>query len=121
MESGDADVEFSESIAVRNVDLQLANREMVRSVSDPLAGLHRAAQQIPLSELAEIRVLEGPNLIKGEGGLLCSYVQCNVRGRDVVGFVDEAKRAIAAGVELPRACIWNGAASSSTKSAPGAR
>ncbi|MCY2929082.1 MAG: efflux RND transporter permease subunit [Planctomycetota bacterium] len=53
---------------------------------------------IPLSEVATIRKVEGPNVIKSEDGLLRSYVQLNVRDRDMVGFVEEARRAVEAAV-----------------------
>jgi Cu(I)/Ag(I) efflux system membrane protein CusA/SilA len=56
---------------------------------------------IPLSELADVRVVEGPSMIKSENGLLRAYVQVNVRGRDEVGFVEEAQRAVAEKVKLP--------------------
>lgn len=59
------------------------------------------AVQVPLSDVASVRVVEGPSMIKSENGLLRSYVQLNVRGRDVVGFVEEAQRVIQSRVELP--------------------
>ncbi|GIW88199.1 MAG: hypothetical protein KatS3mg108_2523 [Isosphaeraceae bacterium] len=58
-------------------------------------------RQIPLAEVAEIRVVEGPAMIKSENGLLRAYVQLGVRDRDVVGFVEEARRVVAERVELP--------------------
>ena len=57
--------------------------------------------QVPMAELADIRVVEGPSVIKGENGLLRSYIQLNVRGRDEVGFVEEARRVVAEKVPLP--------------------
>ncbi|RUL83571.1 efflux RND transporter permease subunit [Tautonia sociabilis] len=57
--------------------------------------------QVPLSQVADIRVVEGPSVIKSENGLLRAYVQLNVRDRDVVGFVEEARRAVEEQVELP--------------------
>lgn len=50
--------------------------------------------QIPLRLVADIRFVEGPNSIKAENGRLRNYVMLNVRGRDVVGFVEEARQAI---------------------------
>jgi Cu(I)/Ag(I) efflux system membrane protein CusA/SilA len=66
--------------------------------------------QIPLSELAEIRVIEGPSMIKSENGLLRAYIQLNVRGRDEVGFVEEAQRVVAEKVALPAGMYleWSG-------------
>ena len=60
-----------------------------------------APVQVPLSEVATLRVVEGPSMIKSENGMLRSYVQLNVRGRDVVGFVEDAQRQIREKVKLP--------------------
>jgi Cu(I)/Ag(I) efflux system membrane protein CusA/SilA len=57
--------------------------------------------QIPISDVAEIKVVEGPSVIKSENGMLRSYVQLNVRDRDIVGFVEEAQAAVAEKVKLP--------------------
>ena len=65
------------------------------------AGSVPQALQIPLGQIASVRVVEGPAIIKGENGLLRNYVQLNVRGRDVVGFVHEAQRVVAQQVKLP--------------------
>ena len=54
----------------------------------------RPALQIPLRMVADIRFVEGPNAIKAENGRLRNYVTLNVRDRDIVGFVDEARQAI---------------------------
>jgi len=56
---------------------------------------------IPLGALAEIKIVEGPAMIKSENGQLLNYVTLNVRGRDIVGFVDEAQRVVAQKVKLP--------------------
>jgi Cu(I)/Ag(I) efflux system membrane protein CusA/SilA len=50
--------------------------------------------QIPLTAVADIRVVEGPSMIKSENGLLRAYVQLQVRDRDEVGFVEEARRVV---------------------------
>jgi Cu(I)/Ag(I) efflux system membrane protein CusA/SilA len=91
------------------------------SPSSPAAGLHDAAPphasdgtpalQIPLSQMADVRIVEGPAVIKSENGRLRSYVTLNVRGdRDVVGFVEEAQRVVAARVRLPEGVHleWSG-------------
>jgi Cu(I)/Ag(I) efflux system membrane protein CusA/SilA len=56
--------------------------------------------QVPLGELADISVTKGPTVIKSEEGLLTSYVYIDFSGRDVGGYVDEAK-AKAASVKIP--------------------
>jgi len=66
--------------------------------------------QVPLREVATIRVEQGPSMIKSENGLLRSYVQLNVRDRDIVGFVEEARRKIEERIELPQGYYleWSG-------------
>ena len=66
--------------------------------------------QVPLGEVADVRVVEGPSMIKGENGLLRAYVQCRVRDRDEVGFVEEARRVVAEKVTLPAGVVieWSG-------------
>jgi Cu(I)/Ag(I) efflux system membrane protein CusA/SilA len=67
-------------------------------------------QQVPLAAVADVRIVEGPSMIKSENGLLRAYVQLNVRDRDVVGFVEEAQRAVADKVDLPAGMYleWSG-------------
>jgi Cu(I)/Ag(I) efflux system membrane protein CusA/SilA len=67
-------------------------------------------QQVPLASVADIRIVEGPSMIKSENGLLRAYVQLNVRERDIVGFVEEAQRAVAEQVKLPPGMYleWSG-------------
>jgi Cu(I)/Ag(I) efflux system membrane protein CusA/SilA len=50
--------------------------------------------QIPLAAVADVRVVEGPSMIKSENGLLRAYIQLRVRDRDEVGFVEEAQRVV---------------------------
>jgi Cu(I)/Ag(I) efflux system membrane protein CusA/SilA len=50
---------------------------------------------VPLGELADIKVVKGPTVIKSEEGLLTSYVFVDFSGRDVGGYVDEAKKRVA--------------------------
>ena len=57
--------------------------------------------QIPLEQLAEIRMVEGPSTITREWQRRRIVAQCNVRGRDVGGFVAEARERIAAEIDLP--------------------
>ena len=58
-------------------------------------------RMIPLGQLAEIRVEEGPAQINRERVSRRIGVEANVRGRDLASFVAEAREAVAAQVELP--------------------
>ena len=50
--------------------------------------------QIPLSQLADIRLSQGPAMIRNENGFLAGYVYVDISGRDVGGYVEEAKRRV---------------------------
>ncbi len=81
---------------------------MTGSGSRPAAGMGAAAGasssagvlQIPLGELADISIAKGPTVIKSEEGLLASYVYIDFSGRDVGGYVDEAKAKVAS-IKIP--------------------
>ncbi len=47
--------------------------------------------QVPLAELAEIKLVSGPAMIRDENALLTGYVYVDLAGRDVGGYVEEAK------------------------------
>lgn len=56
---------------------------------------------VPLSTVANIEIVDGPNQISRENGKRRVVVQANVRGRDVAGVVADAQAAIGARVKMP--------------------
>jgi cobalt-zinc-cadmium resistance protein CzcA len=83
---------------------------MVRTPVEWRSDLYRLEQlpifgangrQIPLAELADLITEETPPGIDHERTQRRTFVQCNVRGRDMESFVHEAQRAIARDVKLP--------------------
>ena len=66
--------------------------------------------QIPLSQVARIEHARGPAMISSENGLLLATVLLNVQGRDVGGFVEEARATVARDVALPAGYFvgWSG-------------
>jgi Cu(I)/Ag(I) efflux system membrane protein CusA/SilA len=66
--------------------------------------------QIPLALLARIEHARGPAMISSENGLLLATVLLNVQGRDVGGFVEEARATVARDVSLPPGSYvgWSG-------------
>jgi Cu(I)/Ag(I) efflux system membrane protein CusA/SilA len=66
--------------------------------------------QVPLGQLADIRRRTGPSMIRDENGLLAGYVFVDVTGRDLGGYVDDAKRRVAERVSLPTgySLQWSG-------------
>jgi cobalt-zinc-cadmium resistance protein CzcA len=56
---------------------------------------------VPLSSVADVRRVEGVVSVGRERGQRFTVVRSNVSGRDLVGFVDEARAAVRDGVDLP--------------------
>lgn len=65
---------------------------------------------IPLADIASIKRVEGPVSISRESGQRFAVIRTNVEGRDLVGFVDEAKATIANTISLPEGytLAWGG-------------
>jgi cobalt-zinc-cadmium resistance protein CzcA len=84
-------------LAVRLPDAQRTDREALAATLIPTAG----GAVVRLDQVADVRQTEGPSTIQREWSRRRMVVQCNVRGRDVAGFVDEARDRIATEVELP--------------------
>ena len=72
-------------------------------------GTHIAPAR-PLADLATIDRAEGANQVSRENSKRRVVIQCNVRGRDLAGFVEEARAAIATEVTLPAGAwlAWGG-------------
>jgi len=66
--------------------------------------------QIPLGQLATVRLVNAPMLVKTEDGFLTSWVQVDMEGRDLGGYVRDAKAAVARSVRLPAGYTirWSG-------------
>ncbi len=65
---------------------------------------------VPLTEVAALEKREGVVAVQRERGLRYSVVRANVKGRDLVGFVEEAKRRVSERVRLPSGYFleWGG-------------
>jgi copper/silver efflux system protein len=65
---------------------------------------------VPLGDVAHTGITIGPSMITSENSLLRGTVLMNVRGRDVGGFVEEAKRVVAQRVAMPSGYYieWSG-------------
>lgn len=51
-------------------------------------------QRIPLGQITKIKIMEMPNQISRENGMRRVVIECNVRGRDIGSFVQEAMKKI---------------------------
>ena len=93
-------------LAVRLPDRQRTDAEALGATLIPTG----AGPIVRMDQVARLTSVEGPSTIQREWGRRRIAVQCNVRGRDVAGFVDEAKRAVAREVALPEGSTieWGG-------------
>ncbi len=67
-------------------------------------------RQIPISQLADIVIEDGPSEISRDDIRRRLLIQCNVRGRDLAGFVADAQRTVREQVQLPPgySLAWGG-------------
>jgi Cu(I)/Ag(I) efflux system membrane protein CusA/SilA len=92
-----------------NVRYQRAYRQDVDQIRRILLTMPSGAH-IPLGELANIRRVEGPGMIRNEDGRLAGYVYVDVGDRDIGGYVAEAKAVVAGRLVLPAGYTlrWSG-------------
>jgi Cu(I)/Ag(I) efflux system membrane protein CusA/SilA len=83
---------------------------------DLLEQYRQPGAAVPLGELADVRVVTGPPMIKDENGVLVGYVFADIdpTQRDLGGWVDDAKALVAAQLKLPQAIDCSGPASTSS-------
>jgi copper/silver efflux system protein len=87
-----------------------------RGLRDDLDQLSRvlvmtpSGANVPLAQVADVKLRTGPAMIRNENGLLAGYVFVDIAGRDVGGYVDDAREAVAAQVTLPAGMSleWSG-------------
>jgi len=84
-------------------------RDSVEKLKE-LAVVTPSGQQIPLSAVADIRVEDGPPMIKSENARLNGWIFVDIEGVDLGTYVTEAKKAVADFVELPAgySINWSG-------------
>jgi Cu(I)/Ag(I) efflux system membrane protein CusA/SilA len=66
--------------------------------------------QIPIGQLADISLKTGPGMIRDENGRLSGYVYVDVSGRDIGGYVTDAKQVVKEKVNVPAGyqLVWSG-------------
>ena len=65
---------------------------------------------VPLGEVAKVQLTRGPTSIRTENGQLAVYIFVDIDGRDLGGYVEDAKAAVAKEVKLPQGTTvqWSG-------------
>ncbi|ACF03461.1 heavy metal efflux pump, CzcA family [Rhodopseudomonas palustris TIE-1] len=97
----------------RRTPVLIRGTESLRESPARLAGINLVladGKSVPLANVARLERIDGPVKIDRENGKRLALVMSNVSGRDLVGFVDEAKAAVAAKVKLPEgySIVWGG-------------
>jgi Cu(I)/Ag(I) efflux system membrane protein CusA/SilA len=120
---GDVNDIIETAIGGKNITTTIEGRERypvnvryARGLRENLAGLARVlvptpiGAQVPLTQLARLTMRTGPAMINNEEGFLAGRLYVDVGGRDLGGFVEEAKRVVAEKVSLPAgySLQWSG-------------
>ena len=97
----------------RRTPLVIRGSDELRMSPALFAGTHLAlpnGASVPLSTVATLKRMAGPVKIDHENAARLVVIQANVTGRDLVGFVEEAKAKIASAVKLPAGyrLAWGG-------------
>lgn len=87
-------------------DLRSDPRAIATEVQVPLPG----GGAVPLGEVAEVQLTRGATSIRTENGQLAIYIFVDIAGRDLGGYVAEARQAVASEVKLPSGThvSWSG-------------
>jgi Cu(I)/Ag(I) efflux system membrane protein CusA/SilA len=109
----------NQSITVEGRERYGINVRYARDYREDLSTLRRVLLplpggqgQIPMEEIADVKLVQGPSMIRDENGLLAGYVYVDFDTSkiDIGGYVDRAKKAVESAVRLPTgyAMTWSG-------------
>lgn len=71
-------------------------------VTSPMPGPKGTKVQVPIGQLAKIRITPGAPMIRSENAMRTAWVFVDITGRDIGGYIKEARQAIRQRVELPQ-------------------
>jgi Cu(I)/Ag(I) efflux system membrane protein CusA/SilA len=93
-----------------NVRYYRDSRSSIDRLQRALVSVMDGKQQIPLAEIASLKLTSGPSMLRNENGMLSGYVYVDVAGRDVGSYVAEAKRVVRNNVAVPTGytLAWSG-------------
>lgn len=93
-----------------NVRYYRDDRSSLEALERVLVPAMGGRMQIPVRQLADIRIASGPGMVRNENGLLASYVYADVAASDLGGWVEQAQRAVLEKVRLPAgySLAWSG-------------
>jgi Cu(I)/Ag(I) efflux system membrane protein CusA/SilA len=93
-----------------NVRYQRAFRSDLGAIGHVLVPAMNGQQQIPIQQLADVKLVAGPSMYRDENGMLSGYVFVDVAGRDIGSYVADAKHVVSRGLTLPAGytIAWSG-------------
>ena len=93
-----------------NVRYYRDSRSSIESLGRALVPALDGKMQIPLAQIATLKLVTGPAMLRNENGMLNGYVYVDVAGHDIGGYVAEAKRVVSEKVQLPPGytLAWSG-------------
>ncbi|GJD46837.1 Cation efflux system protein CusA [Methylobacterium cerastii] len=93
-----------------NVRYPRAFRSDPRAIADEVQVPIPGGGTVPLGEVAKVQLNRGPTQIRTENGQLAVFIYVDVAGRDLGGYVAEARAAVANEVRLPQGTLvqWSG-------------
>jgi Cu(I)/Ag(I) efflux system membrane protein CusA/SilA len=77
------------------------SQSAISPVSAGMSGGGGKLLQVPLGQLASIRMKAGPSMLRNENGLLTGYVFIDVSGRDVGSYLEDARRLVREQISVP--------------------
>jgi cobalt-zinc-cadmium resistance protein CzcA len=94
------------SVVVKLPEEKRRDDEVIRSLIVPTPN----GERVTLGQIASLKTAEGPEIINRQDAQRRIVIQANVRGRDIGGFVAEARRAIEDEIKLPTGyyLTWGG-------------
>ncbi len=104
------------STAVEGLERYPINLRYARDLRDNPSSIKQvlvptpSGAQIPLGQLADIRINPGPPMIKSENSRRTAWVFVDVAGRDIGSYIKDAQAAIARKLQLPAgySLVWSG-------------
>jgi Cu(I)/Ag(I) efflux system membrane protein CusA/SilA len=75
-----------------------------------MAEMGQAPAMVPLGEVARVKVTKGAPAIRTENALLSAYIYVDLHGRDIGGYVADARKAVSEKVKFPPGyyIAWSG-------------
>jgi Cu(I)/Ag(I) efflux system membrane protein CusA/SilA len=101
---------------VEGLERYPVNLRYSRELRDDLSKLQRIliptprGEQIPITQVADIKIITGPDSLKSEDARLNAWIYIDIKDIDVGTYVENAKKAVAEKIKIPAgySIVWSG-------------